>query len=700
MRNKRITIILLIFMLFSLPVFTKNPIYAQRSVYHNLGKFFVNMTYNHDWDDQNHTDAIIYPNGFYKRSVIQYWRMAMVAKNWKAPGGVPEDETPVTGGYYGISMTEYRKNAPPTIKVGGIDITEAWKGTVDNSIPSDVYVDWKFKTLEEIGIEVNHKTYSFVNQNHDDYVIFDITCKFTGDIDQTMGQDVDNQTIDFAWACFFDFEPTEIANEKLYGKGLWRPGNWSWATWGYYTEYTGKPLSVTGKPRDDLMISYTYSGDDTRAKEPVGHTESGTPPYYNNQGVPDPLTGQFLAMQSCGLTTFYADKSASDESDDYENKPANVAWMYHTDMTGLMWPHGFWGFLTDTDPDFNRKEHFIEYNHPDNDWNSVRGNFFLKHGYGPYELSIGDDVRSVFAIGAGMIDENLCVSEGAKWYNWYWDKPGSKLDDAGKEALVWQGVDRLFTHMDNAYLAYNNGYNVPDPPPAPDIEVEGQAGRIEIKWSYPDENMYNDPDTGVDDFLEWRVYRKLGAFLIDHEDDAGNYYPYELIGTFGKNVTSYNDLNVTMGNKYHYCVTAVDDGSQNTEHSGQELESSYYANRTSQPTSSTKLGLSTTEDVLIVPNPYSISTGVSNEMNWPGYPDEIRFVNLPVYCTLKIYTATGELIKTIEHTDRTIDEAWEGLRTDSNQYPSSGVYILVVENAKDDDKNPLPKKFYKFVIVR
>ncbi|KKK74964.1 hypothetical protein LCGC14_2878510, partial [marine sediment metagenome] len=41
-----------------------------------------------------------------------------------------------------------------------------------------------------------------------------------------------------------------------------------------------------------------------------------------------------------------------------------------------------------------------------------------------------------------------------------------------------------------------------------------------------------------------------------------------------------------------------------------------------------------------------------------------------------------------------------GLRTDANQYPASGVYILVVDDAKDLNKELLPKNIYKFVIVR
>ena len=109
--------------------------------------------------------------------------------------------------------------------------------------------------------------------------------------------------------------------------------------------------------------------------------------------------------------------------------------------------------------------------------------------------------------------------------------------------------------------------------------------------------------------------------------------------------------------------------------------------------------LNTTDDVLIVPNPYS-SANSENVMNFPGNLDDIHFVNLPPYCTLKIYTATGDLIKTMEHTSGSGQEIWKDMRTDANQRPVSGVYILAVDNAKDINNNPLPNRFYKFVIVR
>jgi len=86
-------------------------------------------------------------------------------------------------------------------------------------------------------------------------------------------------------------------------------------------------------------------------------------------------------------------------------------------------------------------------------------------------------------------------------------------------------------------------------------------------------------------------------------------------------------------------------------------------------------------------------------LNWTGETNKLMFMNLPNKCTLKIYTVTGDLIKTIEH-KAGADEAWIDMRTDANQYPSSGVYILYIDDARGFDGDPFPDAIYKFVIVR
>jgi hypothetical protein len=88
-------------------------------------------------------------------------------------------------------------------------------------------------------------------------------------------------------------------------------------------------------------------------------------------------------------------------------------------------------------------------------------------------------------------------------------------------------------------------------------------------------------------------------------------------------------------------------------------------------------------------------------------PDRIMFLNIPPYCTIKIFTERGDLIKTIEHTDGSGDEPWNQL-TSSRQTIVSGVYIAHIEVTQDSNDpqsgTPLFKKgdsqIVKFAIVR
>ena len=106
-------------------------------------------------------------------------------------------------------------------------------------------------------------------------------------------------------------------------------------------------------------------------------------------------------------------------------------------------------------------------------------------------------------------------------------------------------------------------------------------------------------------------------------------------------------------------------------------------------------GLSEGGKVRVVPNPATVASGA---LGFTGTPDKILFVNLPVKCTLRIFTETGDLVTTIPHYG-TADHAWNQ-RTDTNQYVASGIYILAVTESADLDGNPLEDQFVKFVIVR
>ncbi len=480
--------------------------YSQKVAKHDLGKLYVTITDN-AWminEEWGKTAQIQYPNGFYRRECMKFWMNMFMAKNWINAQGSKEDETiwtpekTYTGTALGLHMYTYNRFTRPTIIVDGNNITQPFVGRIDNNIPSDVYVDYKFRTIDAIGIESHHETWTYVNENHDDYIIVKQNLKFTGDINNTDGQDVDNQTIDFAWFDALCFDFCRESHDNLSRSGWY--GGHSWATWDSYVNYMGKPLLVTDKPRNDLLISYEYQVDDFQQKSPNGYTEADVSKYYESTGVPDPKTGMFLSPHYGGIAILHADKSALDGSDD-PAMPKSLAYLLHNEnYWGKAWPWtGFWDYIVD--PSNRPKEKHIEEGFGYNETSGMQ-NQLMTQGLGPYQLSIGHDITAVYAIGIGMIDEDLCYSEGQKWYNWYWDLPGDKIDDAQKNSLISTGKDSLFQSMNRAYWAYNRNMDVPDPLPAPDIEVTSGPDQIKIEWSYSGDRGFNDPDTGIEDFLE------------------------------------------------------------------------------------------------------------------------------------------------------------------------------------------------------
>lgn len=103
--------------------------------------------------------------------------------------------------------------------------------------------------------------------------------------------------------------------------------------------------------------------------------------------------------------------------------------------------------------------------------------------------------------------------------------------------------------------------------------------------------------------------------------------------------------------------------------------------------------------VKVVPNPYLIR----NE--WERHPDyrKIKFINLPTECTIRIYSFSGDLIKTIKHSATKTadpgnvpleaggDENWD-LLTESGQKPAPGIYLFHVESN-------IGNQIGKFVII-
>ncbi len=591
--------------------------------------------------------------------------------------------TNFSANYWAMETRRYR---PSHVTVDGLPLDPPYRWYVDPKLKSDIKIEFE-DICPEFGMRSHAEIIAFSNPNHRDYFIWKVTHKFTGEVRApnnltTLRDTLPDQTINCWFPIAFSFGPTKGGTRQTIG------------SYGYEAEddldswFKRKSELVPNRSRDTLYVAYYWD-----SKRPGGAK------YPNNStddtGDPDRTNGFLYSTQIPGYTLLYADKSANEKTDD----PSQPYSMPHANIDPDIW--GRTGPATK-----------LTYRGDDS-----RGRFPLDPvtagiqtqpgkgpmrfiTTGPYQLTKNeaehraDSVTFVYAIGVGGINRHLADSIGRAWFN-------GEITDQQKKDWILKGVDSLWKTMDKANWAWNryiNNQPIPSPPPPPDIEVNSGPGVITVKWSYPEDAYYQDAETGVDDWYAWRVYRKKGALLVNDPLDEYSSEEWKLVyETTNRSITQYVDKDVVRGVDYYYAVTAVDNGSQNTFgiYPGQKLESSRFVNRSQLPAVAFKPGLSESNKVRVVPNPATTAAG--GALN-AGSPDKISFFNLPVKCTLRIYTETGDLVKTIAHYGSG-DEEWNQ-RTDSNQYVTSGIYILAVTDCEGLNGEKLDNQLVKFIIVR
>jgi hypothetical protein len=266
----------------------------------------------------------------------------------------------------------------------------------------------------------------------------------------------------------------------------------------------------------------------------------------------------------------------------------------------------------------------------------------------------------------------------------------------GSNYDVWYkgGRDSLFRTLERAYWNFRGDgigpYNIPDPPPSPDLVVTSHLDRIDLKWWYPDVSHYLDPDTGVDDFLEWRVYRKKGEREVGTLQERGSTDPdildYRLFYIATQkghgDTLRWTDTAVEIDQPYYYYVTAVDDGSQNSDGlvPGQGLESSHTANRTLRaavPGEPTSIDSDRTTKGL--PAEFSLSQNFPNPFN----PETTINLALPVdaHVTLNIYNISGQLVRTLKRERLSAGYhviKWDG-KNNNDRRVGSGIYFFRIQ---------------------
>ena len=95
------------------------------------------------------------------------------------------------------------------------------------------------------------------------------------------------------------------------------------------------------------------------------------------------------------------------------------------------------------------------------------------------------------------------------------------------------------------------------------------------------------------------------------------------------------------------------------------------------------------DKIKVVPNPYYATTAFEGQNTFTSGrgPREIQFRNLPQQCTIRIFTISGELVKTIHHSESINfgTGKWD-LLTKDNLTAAYGIYVYHIEAAGIGEK--------------
>jgi hypothetical protein len=724
--RRKIFIILALSMLFSLLVFSN----ANADIYRWIrqGKFWARHFDSGHQSETAGTDMAVYYFGDQNNeghTYLDFLRCAGLrfgCANWPDPvtgttmavklAGAPYGTSDETANTFplldedGWTLRRYFRSPPPQIILSGNSLHEPFpldgSDAVDASkVPGTADVVVTSRVRNWMGLELDYKVFAWSQKNHDDYIVWDITITNTGNIDPD--DEIENQGVDIHGLYFmrqYEIFPNESAKEWSGWYGC-RPGdslrvtysypnrsNTNWDNLGWFREQqTGK---MWGPVWGGEAFLYVQTSSDNTANDPAQ-------PQMHAIAGPDDLA--------------FKHESGTKGPSEWEMVYNVMQQGYNPWRPTPMMEGTYPGTHHDLEPDQRDWKYLSDYSWWF--WHAV-----TMAGGGPYELPFGESIRIVYALGAGSLDPETAFSVGRDWVDgncvWPEDNDGTIDDladyypvfgrypdiaptanDQAKDRWVMTGRDSLFLNLTAAQWGFDNDWDIPTPPPAPSLEVIPLPDKIDLEW------WFEEGTTGTDKVDGFRVYRAIGGYNYMISSAGVVTGKFEMVADVGPSTTTYSDVNAERGQAYYYYVTAYTNSNTKPDFKGVAepfLESGVYLNRTTQGAHLTRAAGTSLSQIRVVPNPFHLHAAELG-LQFKGEQDKILFMNLPPQCTIKIYSESGDLIKTLEHTDGSGDEPWgilteEFSTTATGQVIVSGIYIAHIETPDGQAIN------LKFVVVR
>jgi len=496
-------------------------------------------------------------------------------------------------------------------------------------------------------------------------------------------------------------------------EGLYFSAAWDIDVIAYGASYMSNLVGYEGNDSTDLYANPTVAGD-----------------VWNPTSTPDNKPDEYDCVNFQPISPF-PPVPGHEEFNFPNNWPRNTAYMYSEESSpGYIFCRLFGyrlpGETQDEDQLLVTSQHSWDiYNDPGND--------SFMYGYqsdtGVYQeiASTPFDWRICPTVGPF----NLAANESVDFYL------GLMVTDAqGSATSLLEGRRNL----DQLVYDWLTDFKIASPPHSPLMSashtMEGDNPTITLRWTprwAPGRNSETDPDeTGsmVADFDGYMIWRSTIGFdtgwevrVMYDKNTNGQSLAWHPWGTHGgaennsdgsprlpvgatpdvvldfgqiQSESSYNyiwtDTSVVGGKNYYYSIVCYDFGwnAPNPDDRLEPVRGGYSFNAISLKPLPFKQA--TADNVVVVPNPYR-GNALWERWNTSGVREQkMMFMNLPSPCTIKIFTASGDLVKTIKYNDTNYGAVEWNLATDAGLLVTSGVYFYHV----DSDAG---KKIGKFAIL-
>lgn len=574
----------------------------------------------------------------------------------------------------------------------------------DNEAEEIVISKWTTKR----GLTITRKARAWSYADYDDFIILEMIIENTGDIngDGVPDEGLPVQLNDVYFSFVNNVAPS------------WAGHRWQQATvpWAYsdvvilddWYKYSEAPNFDGLNTLRGKKISYIYdgdllssAGDDTGQPFDAANAQSA----YINRG--QLINGELLGFQYVGLAPL-----DYDPTDGFTNDTETYVAPKNMDQPAFVnWWEIFGRFDFNT-PDISTQAEDQLYNEftgqgnvpavQDNPTRTNRVTF--SHTYGPYDLAPGEKAKVVVAWVAGSGAE-FAGPGGTPMDVYEWARQGNQNQ-------VADGERALALHLERAQFAYDNNYDLPDPPPDVAVFIDSDAnGNNALTWSDRAQRALDPDYTGSEaqDVTGYRVYRTqnnhLGPWELIADIPVGGALPanteyapntpwtspslsYNDGGTY-----TYRDVNSVPGFGYWYAVRTYDSGHSNWNGTGQSipsLESGHSAPEQRMNVSRSPIVIATpekdalSEQVRVVPNPFRDDPADADH-RYPPASNNIRFVNVPRQAKISIFSVSGDLISVINHPQRSTDPdrgeaTWDQRTRTFSGRVAAGRYYYVVES--------------------